>query len=258
MEQTAFPTFRIDGKVAIVTGAGQGIGRSIARGLANAGATVACVDVSESGLRDVARELEAMGRPPLALCVDVADPGAVVRMVSGVAERQGRVDILVNNAAVRVHKPVLDHTLEDWERTLRVNCTAPFVACQAVAPIMRDAGGGTIVNIASQMAQVTHRCRVAYCASKAALVQMTRVMAVDWAEYGIRVNAVAPGPTRTPFTSAAKASGAMPVRAEQVPLGRMAEPDEMIGAVVYLASDASSFVTGTVLTVDGGQSVHWR
>jgi NAD(P)-dependent dehydrogenase (short-subunit alcohol dehydrogenase family) len=108
------------------------------------------------------------------------------------------------------------------------------------------------------MAAVTHPRRVAYCASKAALVQMTRVMAVDWAEYGVRVNAIAPGPTRTPFTSMASASGAMPVQADQVPLGRMAEPDEMIGAVVYLASDAASFVTGSVLTVDGGQSVHWR
>ena len=114
------------------------------------------------------------------------------------------------------------------------------------------------MNIASQMAEVTHPLRAAYCASKAALVQMTRVMAVDWAEYGIRVNAVSPGPTRTPFTSAASESGAMPVTPDQVPLRRIAEPDEMIGAVVYLASPASSYVTGAVLMVDGGQSVHWR
>jgi NAD(P)-dependent dehydrogenase (short-subunit alcohol dehydrogenase family) len=254
----AFPTFRIDGKVALVTGAAQGIGRSIAEGLANAGASVACADLDERRLVEVIHALEAMGRPGLPLGADVADPAAIARMVADVGERYGRVDILVNNAAIRVHKRVLEHTLADWERTLRVNCTGPLLASQAVAPRMREQGGGVIINIVSQMAEVTHSCRVAYCASKAALVQMTRVMAVDWAEYGIRVNAVAPGPTKTPFTSAATSTGAMPVLPEQVPLGRLAEPDEMIGAVVFLASEASSFVTGAVLTVDGGQSVHWR
>lgn len=123
---------------------------------------------------------------------------------------------------------------------------------------MRQQGNGSIVNITSQMAEVTSPFRVAYCASKAALVQMTRVMAVDWAEYGIRVNAVAPGPTRTPFTNAAANAGAMPINVEKVPLGRMAGSHEIIGAVQYLASSASSFVTGSVLVVDGGQSVHWR
>ena len=108
------------------------------------------------------------------------------------------------------------------------------------------------------MVEVTHPARVAYCASKAAVVQMTRVMAVDWAEYNIRVNTIGPGATKTPFTVAALSSGVMPVLAGQVPLGRMAEADEMIGAVVYLASDAASYVTGALLMVDGGQSVHWR
>jgi NAD(P)-dependent dehydrogenase (short-subunit alcohol dehydrogenase family) len=127
-----------------------------------------------------------------------------------------------------------------------------FLFCQAAARFMRDHGGGSIVNISSQMVEVTHPERVAYCASKAAVVQMTRVMAVDWAEYGIRVNTIGPGPTKTPFTEAAIAAGAMPVLGDQVPLGRMAESDEMIGAAVYLASDASTFVTGQLIVVDGG------
>ena len=254
----AFPTFRLDGQVAIVTGAAQGIGRSIALGLAHAGATVALADRPQANLDAVARELEAMGKPGLPIAMDVGDAAAVERTVNAVTRQYGRLDVLVNNAGVRVHKPVLEHSLEDWEDTFRVNCTGVLLCCQAAARFMRDHGGGSIVNISSQMAQVTHPSRVAYCASKAAVVQMTRVMAVDWARYKIRVNTVAPGPTKTPFTNAAVAAGAMPVAPDQVPLGRMAEADEMIGAVLYLASDGASYVTGASLVVDGGQSVHWR
>ena len=123
---------------------------------------------------------------------------------------------------------------------------------------MRERGGGSVINISSQMAVVTSPDRVAYCASKAALNQMTRVMAVDWARYNIRVNAIGPGPVRTPFTSIADAQGQMPVSAEKVPLGRLARPDEIVGAALFLASDASTFVTGAFLVVDGGQSVLWR
>ncbi len=256
------PDFQVKGKVAIVTGAGQGIGRAIALGLAGAGASVALVDIDAAALNDVAREIAQADGTARVYEQDLGevqrDPGLPQNLVRDIVAQLGPVDILVNNAGIRVHKRVLDHTLEDIERVMRINSTVPLLLCQAAAQVMRAHGGGSIVNITSQMAEVTSPYRVAYCASKAALNQMTRVMAVDLAEYGIRVNAVAPGPTKTPFTNAASATGAMPVVADQVPLGRMGEAEEIVGAVLYFASSASSFTTGTVLTVDGGQSVRWR
>ncbi|MBI4505655.1 MAG: SDR family oxidoreductase [Chloroflexi bacterium] len=253
-----YPSFRLDGQVALVTGAAQGIGRAIALGLADAGATVAAADLRADTLPEVEQALRALGRPGLALALDVRDPAAVQRAVDRVVAAHGRLDVLVNNAGVRVHKPALEHSLEDWELVFAVNSTGPFLCSQAAARVMRERGSGAIITIASQLATVVTSQRVAYCASKAAVVQMARVLALEWAAYGIRVNCVSPGPTRTPFTEAAMAAGAMPVVAASVPLGRMAEPDEMVGAVVYLASDAARYVTGACIVVDGGHSLSWR
>ena len=252
------PTFRLDGRVALITGGAQGIGRSIAFGFAASGAVVAVADRNADKLRTVCDELNAMGCHGSPLMMDVGDPLQIEGCVDSVLARFGRIDILVNNAAIRVHKEVLDHTLEDWERVFRVNCTGPFLLCQACARSMRETNGGSIINISSQMAIVTSPDRVAYCASKAALNQMTRVMAVDLARFNIRVNAIGPGPVETPFTTLASATDSMPVDAKMVPLGRIANADEIVGAAIYLASDASTFVTGAFLVVDGGQSVMWR
>jgi NAD(P)-dependent dehydrogenase (short-subunit alcohol dehydrogenase family) len=252
------PTFRLDGRVALVTGAGQGIGRAIALGLAEAGASVVVTDRDKPKLRAVAGELASAGFTALTIAMDVGDPAAIDGGVATVLDRYERIDVLVNNAGVRVHKPVLDHTLEDWERVFRVNCTGAFLLCQAAARSMREGSGGSIINISSQMAVVTSPQRVAYCASKAALNQMTRVMAVDWARFNIRVNAIGPGPIDTPFTRSVQAAGTAPIDHDMVPLGRIGMPDEIVGAALYLACDASSYVTGSFFVVDGGQSVLWR
>lgn len=253
-----FPTFRLDGQIALVTGAGQGIGRSIALGLANAGATVVATDANPERLPEVERALAELGRPGLALTMDVRDPAGIQRAVETTVGTYDRLDILVNNAGVRVQKPALEHTLADWEFVFAVNTTGVFLCTQVAAQVMKERGGGCVISIASHLAQAVAPLRVAYCASKAAVVQMTRALAFEWAPYNIRVNAIGPGSTKTPYTMAALASSGLPGNTAQVPLGRMADPDELVGAVVYLASDAGSFVTGSFVVVDGGLSVAWR
>jgi len=240
------------GRTAVVTGAGRGIGRAIVLRLSRAGACVACLDRDGAAAEDAAA---AAGGGAVGLACDVADEASVAAAVSAVLVRTGRIDVLVNNAAAVTRPATVDAIpLADWREALAVNLTGVFLASRAVVPAMAAAGGGSIVHVASQLGSVGQPGRAAYCATKAAVIQLARVMALDHAAQGIRVNSLSPGPTWTErigtfFPDRASAEAAL---APAVPLGRLAEPDEIADAALFLASDASRFVTGSDLVVDGG------
>ena len=212
--------FSLVDKTALITGAGQGIGRALAIGLAKAGARIVVTDVNPDSAAKVATEVQTLG------------PAA------GVRERS---------------RHSLAMTVAEWDHIIAVNLRGPFLLCQAVGRRMAQRGGGNIVNIASQLGLVGMAARPAYTASKAGLINLTRTLALEWAKQGIRVNAVAPGPILTPFTAPLHQDPVINQRYQQAtPLGAWPEPEVIAGAVVYLASAASGFVTGSVLVVDGG------
>jgi NAD(P)-dependent dehydrogenase (short-subunit alcohol dehydrogenase family) len=246
--------FSLQGRTALVTGAGQGIGRAIVLGLAQAGATVAVTDIDAGAAARVAGEVERAGARAAHRRLDVADPGALEPAVAWSEEALGPLDILVNNAGIReTSGDSLKTTVAEWDGLFAVNVRGAFFLCQAAARRMAGRGGGRLINIASQLGLVGMAGRPAYTASKAALINLSRTLALEWAPRGIRVNAVAPGPVRTPHT---EPTARDPVRNEEyqraTPLGAWVDADEIVGAVVFLASPAGAWVTGQVLVVDGG------
>jgi NAD(P)-dependent dehydrogenase (short-subunit alcohol dehydrogenase family) len=244
--------FDLTGKVAFVTGASRGLGRAMAAGLAQAGADLVVTSRTLSEVEAVARELGAAGRKALPLALEVTRAADVEAAVREAAAQMGRIDILVNNAGINIRKPVLELTEDDWDQTLDTNLKGAFLVAKAVGRQMLAQGTGSVVNVASMMASVVHAERAAYASSKAGVVQLTRVLAVEWAPH-VRVNAICPGPFLTELNKpilqdAEKVKYFM----DRLPMKRFGQPEELVGSVVFLASPASSYVTGTTLYIDGG------
>ncbi len=243
----------------VVTGAGSGIGRATAEAFAGLGDRVAVVDFDAAAARAVVDELRAGGAEAIDLAVDVSDRSAVAMMVAACREAFGRVDVLVNNAGFGVVGDVVETSQSDLDRTLAVNVKGVFHGCQEVIPLMLEQGGGVIVNVTSALALAAVERRAAYTASKGAVLALTRSIAVDFMRRGIRCNCVAPGTIDSPWVGRMLSGQADPMTARQAmvdrqPLGRLGRPEEVAGAIVYLASPPAAFVNGACLTIDGGFS----
>jgi NAD(P)-dependent dehydrogenase (short-subunit alcohol dehydrogenase family) len=244
---------RVEGKVALVAGAGGGIGGAGAEGLAREGASLVCADIDGAAAEAVAARIRATGGRATAIALDVRDRSAVDEAVAATVREFGRLDVLLDCAGVSHGRNFLDLDPEDWERIIAVNLTGMFHLGQAAARQMVRQGGGSIINVTSQLAEVARPERAAYVASKGGGRSLTHAMALDLAAHGIRVNAIAPGPTLTGLTRATYADpGWRRATVAQIPLGRLGDPQDLVGAILFLASDESIWATGSTITVDGG------
>jgi 2-deoxy-D-gluconate 3-dehydrogenase len=244
----------LDGKVAVVTGGGRGLGQAAACALAEAGADVALLARSGEELATTARTIEEMGRRVLTLPTDVTQENAVEEAAEAVVETFGRVDILVNNAGIAHVAPLLELTLADLRRVLDVNVVGAILCARAFGAHMVAQRKGTVINVASIAGLGGEPDVTAYCASKGALIAFTKALAVEWARHGVTVNAVAPGYFRTDLNKKALDDVQVgPKIVKHIPLRRVGQPEELGPLVVYLASDAAAFMTGSVVVLDGGQ-----
>lgn len=247
--------FRLDGRPTIVVGGALGIGRAIALAFAQSGAKVACLDIDEAAARDTAARIEGIGGMAIAHRCDVTSEASIAGAVKAAIAAHGGPRVLVNGAAMREPTgTIVELDPADWNRAIAINLTGAYLMSRAVIPEMANAGGGSIIHIASQMGRVGAAGRGVYCATKGALIQLAKVMAIDHARVNIRVNTLSPGAIETERVSFRYGSIAK-ARAHSVPkhpIGRLGQPEEIARAAVYLASDASSFMTGSDLLVDGG------
>jgi len=250
-------SFRLDGRTAIVTGASRGIGRVLAIGLAEAGADVALVARSRDDLEGVAQEIDKVGRTAYVVPADMTCTDQITEAVKEVESRAGRIDILVNNAGMNIRTPALDVTEEEWQKLIDTNLKSAFMMSQATARKMKDTGYGRIVNVASVGGLVALRTGAVYGITKAGMTHMTRILALEWARYGINVNAIAPWYVNTPLTEKLLANQEYTDEVLSVTLiKRIEEPRDLVGATVFLCGDAASFITGQVLAIDGGMTIY--
>jgi NAD(P)-dependent dehydrogenase (short-subunit alcohol dehydrogenase family) len=249
--------FSLTGQVSVVTGANRGIGRALAVALAEAGSDVVLLVRSAEAAAPVVAELEALGVRSGAVLADVTHPDEVAAAAQSVVDDYGRVDVLVNNAGYCIHRPALEVTAEEWRVVMDINVDGVWNCSQAFGRLMVDQGSGSIVNIGSISAQIVNRpqWQAGYNASKAAVHQLTKSLAAEWAPHGVRVNALAPGYVKTEMAPVDEPQYRRQW-IEDAPQQRYALPEELGPSVVYLASAASGFVTGSVLVVDGGYTVY--
>ncbi len=249
--------FDLTGRAALVTGGNGGIGLGIAKGLAKAGAMVAVAGRNSAKNAAAVSDLEALGVKAMAVEADVSDEASVARMTASVAERFGRIDILVANAGTNIRKPPEDYTLAEWHQIINANLTSLFLCANAVLPEFKKAGGGKIITIGSMSSIFGGAIIGPYASSKGAVVQFTKSLAVAWATHGVQVNSILPGFIVTDLTRGGRQSApAMFAKVvERTPAGRWGQPEDLAGLAVFLASRASDFITGTAIPADGGYSV---
>jgi len=260
-QKNVLDLFKLDGKVAYVTGGGSGLGEAMAYALAQAGSKVAVVDVNLDNAKKVAETISNSGGKAIAIKCDVTKATEIEGMINTIISNFGKLDIAVNNAGICISGPLEEVTEADWKRVIDVDLNAVFLCAQAAGKQMIKQGeGGSIVNTASMSGTIINRgyAFASYCAAKAGVKHFTKAVAVDWAKYKIRCNSISPGYMRTPMTSRSWKEYPEIFRENMLnttPIGRVGEPEDLGGAVVYLASEASSFMTGHDLIIDGGHSV---